>query len=332
LINKIVNFNYDVFEAATVRTCIIQITKEITKNNEIDIIDVNSLTDKHLFLNKVYKNINQNIFNDTDSNNFRINLTNDKIELLSKIEQNCLRVDDICSVNYGLRPSSEKLKLKKEAFIHNENERGTYKNYFEGKDMGYWLINRSSFLDYRPDVIYNPMFIELFEIEKLVGLRTLSDIGKLRFIYDNNGFYCNDSVVVLTRWIEFQKVEYITIKRLITNKKINTSKNFSLKYLQAILNSKLIKFYVNELLYDGTHFYPNHMKQLPIKINNNTKKIEDLVSIIHEKNINSEDDKVFINQLDIHIYKLYNLNYSEVLQIDTEFTLTQAEYNNFNTF
>jgi hypothetical protein len=74
--------------------------------------------------------------------------------------------------------------------------------------MGYWLVNKYSYLNYQPDEIYNPMFKELFEYEKLVGIRTLSDIGKLRFIYDNEGFYCNDSVVNLTLWHLFENVNY----------------------------------------------------------------------------------------------------------------------------
>ena len=58
--------------------------------------------------------MNQNIFTETDENNFRINLTNEKLDILNKIAKNCIRVDDAFSVNYGLRPSSEKLNLKKE--------------------------------------------------------------------------------------------------------------------------------------------------------------------------------------------------------------------------
>ncbi len=67
---------------------------------------------------------------------FRINLTKQKILILKNIERDSNRIDDICNVNYGLRPSSEKLNLKKEAFIHKDNQENKYKKYFEGKDMG----------------------------------------------------------------------------------------------------------------------------------------------------------------------------------------------------
>ncbi|MEZ4913526.1 MAG: Eco57I restriction-modification methylase domain-containing protein [Chitinophagales bacterium] len=101
-INRIVNFNFDVFDAATVRTCIFEITKIPIKINDIKVIDVNVEADKYLFDNRTYNYIAQNIFKETDSNNFRINLTKEKIDLLKKISSDTYRVDDICSVNYGL--------------------------------------------------------------------------------------------------------------------------------------------------------------------------------------------------------------------------------------
>lgn len=219
-IDQIVNFNYDVFESATVRTCIFQLlNSKILEEHSIKIIDVQLKSDKQKFENREYSYLFQSIFNNTEENNFRINLDNHKINLLKEIEKDCIKIEDICSVNYGLRPSSEKLKLKKDAFIFEHNSNKEYKKYFEGKDMGYWLIKSSSYLDYRPDVMYNAMFPELFENEKLVGLRTLSDIGKLRFIYDDEGYYCNDSVVVLTLWNLMNDVEYSTIKRNINSNK-----------------------------------------------------------------------------------------------------------------
>jgi len=322
-INKIINFNFNIFKSAIVRTCIFQLSKKQVKDNKIKVMEINSKNDKPKFLEERYNYINQSIFEKTEENNFRINLTKDKITILNKIRDKSERVEDICSVNYGLRPSSEKLNRKKEHFIHDSNTDGAYKKYFEGKDMGYWRIKRSYFLDYRHDVMYNPMFIELFENEKLVGLRTLSDINKLRFIYDNEGLFCNDSVVILTPWYLFKNVTYPTIKRNITIEKINNSKKYSIKYLQAILNSKLIKFYVNELLYDGTHFYPDHMKSLPIKICREDEQ-NPLIGLVDKILAITKDDdylenstkqakvREYKNQIDWMIYKLYKLKEDEI--------------------
>ena len=263
---EIINFNYDVFENATVRTCIFNFRKQqAEESHKIKVIDINSKSDENKFISNLYTYIKQTLFNETDENNFRINLTEEKIELINIIKNNCIKVEEICSVNYGLRPSSEKLNLKKKAFIYNSNTKNDFKPYFEGKDMGFWKINKSVFIEYKPEVMYNPMFTELFEKEKLVGIRTTQDVSKHRFIHDDNGYYCNDSVVILTLWHLFENVKFVSIKNKINNDKIIISKEFDYKYLQAILNSKLIKFYFKELMHDGLHFYPNHMKVLPIK-------------------------------------------------------------------
>lgn len=330
-IDQIVNFNYDIFESATVRTCIVQVSKtspSVTHN--IEVIDVNTIKDRENFTNRIVVDVPQKTFDETEENNFRINLTKEKITLLKKIEYSTHPLYDICSVNYGLRPSSEKLGLKKEAFIYETKSKTKFKTYFEGKDMGYWLVNNNSYLDYQPDTMYNPMFPELFENEKLVGLRTLSDITKLRFIYDENGYYCNDSVVVITLWNKLKNAEYSTVKRIITKDKITLSNKYSYKFLQAILNSKMIKFYVNELMYDGTHFYPNHMKVLPIKITEmgSQKSIGKIVDKIHSiKNKNKETDTTALEQeIDNLVYKLYELTYDEVKVIDPALSLSKKEY------
>ena len=317
-INSIVNFNYDIFENATVRTCILSLTKVTSEiNHPIQLIDIKTEKDAGKFINREYEMIFQNIFTTTEYNNFRINLTEEKMSILDKIDKKSIKLEEVCSVNYGLRPSSEILGLKKESFISKDKKDG-YKAYFEGKDMGYWKVLNHSFLDYQPKVIYNPMFEELFDNPKLVGLRTLSDIGKLRFIYDNKGYYCNDSVVILTLWYLFENVNNSTIKRNISNEKIELSKEFDYKYLQGVLNSKLIKFYVNELFYDGTHFYPNQMKALPIKKASSTiqQLFITLVNMIHYLQPNVSEN-IFIHTsnigvashfqdiLDMMVYELY---------------------------
>jgi adenine-specific DNA-methyltransferase len=331
-IHQIINFNFDIFEAATVRTCIFHLQKTKISNNKIKIIDVGSPKDEAKFKNLHYSYLDQKIFKELEENNFRLNLTEEKINILEKVSKLTLKVEDIFSVNYGLRPSSEKLGLKKEAFIHSNNPSNNYKKYFEGKDMGYWRIKAYSYLDYRPDVMYNAMFPELFENNKLVGLRTLSDIGKLRFIFDDEHFYCNDSVVILILWHLLSKIKNQTIYRTINDSRISNSKRFNYYYVQGILNSKLIKFYVNELLYDGTHFYPNHMKSLPIRDIDieNQKEISGLVEQIHKMTLENNLYEIpnLENKIDNLVYRLYDLTYAEVKVIDPDFGMSEGEYEN----
>ena len=316
-IKSIVNFNYDIFENATVRTCILLLTKVLPKtNNIIELIDVKNEKDAGKFINREYEMIFQNIFTTTEYNNFRINLTEEKMSILDKIDKKSIKLEEVCSVNYGLRPISisgkEKTEFIKDFFLDG------YKKYFEGKDTGYWIINNYRYLNYLKEDIYNPMFEELFENPKLAGLCTLSEINKLRFIYDEKNYYANHSVAILTLWYLFENVNNSTIKRNISNEKIELSKEFEYKYLQGVLNSKLIKFYVNELFYDGTHFYPNQMKVLPIKkANKETQQLfVILVNMIHHLQPNVSEDifthtsnldvaSHFQNILDMMVYELY---------------------------
>jgi adenine-specific DNA-methyltransferase len=328
-IHQIINFNYDIFESATVRTCIFHLQKTNKLNSKVRIINVETSKDALKFENRHFSLLDQNIFNNTDQNNFRINLTYEKIKILNKIAAGSLKIEEIFSVNYGLRPIPINKSLTKDIFIKHQYKEG-YKIYFEGKDMGRWIVNSSSYIDYRPEDMYNPMFPELFENEKLVGLCTLSDISKLRFVYDNSGAYVNHSVAILTLWHLLSNVQNSTILRSITAERIKNSERFDYYFVQGILNSNLIKFYVNELLYDGTHFYPNHIKSLPIKdvSLDKQKSIKEKVEQIHDKlksDLNTDVSNLE-KEINILVYRLYELTYEEVKVIDPAFALGREEY------
>jgi hypothetical protein len=76
--------------------------------------------------------------------------------------------------------------------------------------------------------------------------------------------YCNDSVIVANLWHLLEKVNHAAVASGISAARIARSKAMSYESLQAILNSNILRFVTQELTYDGTHFYPNHMKMLPI--------------------------------------------------------------------
>ena len=85
----------------------------------------------------------------------------------------------------------------------------------------------------------------------------------------------------------------------------------------------MIKFYVNELLYDGTHFYPNHMKQLPIKKASREKQqafiklVDKILAITKDDDYleNKEKQKKvaeYEREIDKMVYKLYDLTPEEI--------------------
>jgi type II restriction/modification system DNA methylase subunit YeeA len=136
-----------------------------------------------------------------------------------------------------------------------------------------------------------------FEKEKIVWQEMTQENS---FAYDENLMFCNDTG------------------------RIMTGKN--LKFLIAILNSPLIhyafgNFYAGGALGEkGVRYKHTFMEQLPIpKIPTKSQTpFITLVDLIIAKKEKGEDTTAEENKIDIMVYKLYELTYSEVKIIDPE--------------
>jgi len=111
--------------------------------------------------------------------------------------------------------------------------------------------------------------------------------------------------------------------------------NFSIKYILGLINSSLFQYLMNKLTFEKTkgaftkakifHYY-----KLPIKVTNNQQPIIDLVnqiSSLKRDDINADISKQEQN-IDILIYKLYDLTYDEIKIVDPETIITEEEYRN----
>jgi hypothetical protein len=227
-----------------------------------------------------------------------------------------------------------KLKFTKDDVIHKEYRHG-YKKYVVGSNLSQYSIKYDNdYIDYESNKehFHRPKYSLLFESEKVI-VRRISGF-KNRFIacYDNNQYYSNDNLMHLIKWndeiLKFQKPE---------NKwQIKIDKNISIKYIVAVLNSKLCTYYFSNFLSTDTlqgsysSIYPEDIRQIPIK-NINVKKQENIVKIVDQillaKKSNSKTDTTTLEkEIDLLIYKLYQLTYDEVKIIDPEFELTEQEY------
>ena len=89
-----------------------------------------------------------------------------------------------------------------------------------------------------------------------------------------------------------------------------------------MLNSSVVRFYEKELLHDGLHFYPEHQKQLPIpKITDKNQHLADEIVNLVDKILtlkaenSSADTSELERDIDILVYKLYNLSIDEINKI-----------------
>lgn len=112
----------------------------------------------------------------------------------------------------------------------------------------------------------------------------------------------------------------------------------------ALLNSRLCYFWLyNQGRRKGEtlELFLDTLSEIPI-INTDKLIKEKIISIVdniqslsrshdYSENIQKQQAvKVYEKQIDIMVYKLYDLTYSEVKTIDSEFSLSEEEYNNYN--
>ena len=117
-----------------------------------------------------------------------------------------------------------------------------------------------------------------------------------------------------------------------------------LLFILAILNSKLITFYIKQSystlgIGGGINFSKEMVELLPIppisketkcKIEDMASKLLDVVKSNESDNIDEWKDSFSSNLLgiDILIYELYDLSYDEVLLIDSQVPCSRVEYDN----
>ena len=177
-----------------------------------------------------------------------------------------------------------------------KTKKGKGKGLFERDDKGdYWW-------ELRPCIYY-----DIFEKKKII----YPDITEgSSFAYCHKGIYLNNTCYII---------------------------NNSSKYLLSVLNSKLILFYTrtiaNTLGGKGMRSFTQHIEKLPIpNISEINQKpfIHIVDRILKIKQSNQEaDTSALETQIDLMVYKLYELTYEEVKVVDSGFGMSEEEYEEF---
>lgn len=110
----------------------------------------------------------------------------------------------------------------------------------------------------------------------------------------------------------------------------------SLKCLTGLLNSKLLSWWYkinyNSLKMSGEAlgFGSNEVGSIPI-CNIQKEQIRQISGFVDNilKLTLDDDVKEYENQIDVMVYKLYDLTYQEVLTIDKDFSMSEEDYNNY---
>ncbi len=306
IIEKIVDLTkFKVFKDA-VNTPIIFILRKEKNNikrdkNKIQIILPKENAEDILINNNDTFVIHQKIFEKTPKNMFRIQLTDKALSIIEKVDAQSLKLGEICYVNWGCRP------VPLDKFYVNKKVGEKYKPAIKGENIFRYSIKYTGmFLNYDPPKLYNPVFPELFERESII----IRDIGGGKAINAtiNERHYYNPHTVINC----LLKFTLSDIKKF-SKKEIELSKNYNLKYLLGIINSKLVLFYFRTMITDFLHTVPDSVRMLPIKM---TKADE-------QKSIIELVDKILY--LNNYLNHLGNKKTDQILKIAEEIKKTDKE-------
>ncbi len=347
---QIIDLGPGVFEAATVDTNILFVQNSATQKHQLLALE---LRDKE----KIYT-LNENDFTILQhlTEESWIILSPQELAIKEKIEHIGTPLKDWdVSINYGIKTGYNKAfiidgTLKDQLIAEDPRSAEILKPIFRGRDIkrykaqfadlwlitshnGYitsdgthvprvniseypavknWLDNHWDSISKRYDKgstpynLRNCAYMEEFEKEKMVWKRIGSII---RFAYSEEFIYALDSNVILT--------------------------GKSLKYLTAILNSKML---IRELLMNSPKTGTGDViisvqalkpMKIPLLSSNEQSPFITLFDIIISKKAVGKDTQLEEQQIDLMVYKLYELTYDEILVVDPESTISREEYEGF---
>ena len=241
----------------------------------------------------------------------------DSLKVKEKIWQSAVRFDQICLVAYGARLNHRSKKLGKDHYI-SQLPASRSKQFCEGKSIERYSFSQVGWLNYAPDEHYNSMFPELFENKKLMFINVVKD--RLRFAYDDEGFYNSHTVVNCVRLDLLSKASHISARRAVRSADISLAKKYDYKFLLGVLNSNFTNWYFRNFLSEGLHFYPNDAKELPIPnvaSEKQTPIIELVNQILDAKHTSpNADTSALENEIDNLVYALYDLTSEEIAIVE----------------
>jgi type I restriction-modification system DNA methylase subunit len=298
-IEKIIELGFGVFRKVVVSTVIL-----ICSNNNKTI----KVYDEEF--NKKFE-IDGKIWID-DNYHIDLEYNKNKQEIFNKLKSNTTSLDKIILFTRGIKTSNDK------KFISTQAANKDYKRLFRGRNIKAYKLNwEGEYIWYRPDLMKKkvgslPHTRELFEVpEKLITQRVNSSM-QLLVAYDNEQNYFLDT----TNVSRFESWD---------NK-------HSLKFIMAVLNSRLINFwYCNKYKMPTIGLYELHtipIRAINFELESDKKIHDDIVRLVDQmlaakkqlQQAKTESDKNYLNrkcetldkQIDELVYQLYGLTEEEI--------------------
>ncbi len=169
----------------------------------------------------------------------------------------------------------------------------------------------------------------------------INRLGAIHSLLDQEIHYLHsDSIFCAVPWHSLSKVTNKSISGSIKkysthsrNEMEELSKQISLQYLCAILNSHYGAILLQEQRGGDYHIYPDHLRNIPIPIASVSiqskidKAVDDIMTI---SNKDSDEYQKLLQKIDMLVYKAYDLSFDQVVEVDPQTPISKEEYENFN--
>jgi len=237
-INGISIYEESLFKEAVVENVTVILEKEKDNSKRMK----NKIIIERFFNEKsISHSLPQKLLEYTYKNIFPTSLTQNFLSLYEKMTINKLLLNEIVNINQAIALKQDKAKS---IFLYPKNN--NFKKLLDGRNINRYLINwPGNYLLYNKRRIHSCKREDIFLAQEKILFRRVG--RNIIATYDNEKYYALNTLVV------------ITLKPEIT---------FSLKYILAILNSKLISFYFVKFLKSSKKIFSEiqarKFSQLPI--------------------------------------------------------------------
>jgi REP element-mobilizing transposase RayT len=249
----------------------------------------------------------QKAWNNTPGKRFIIR---SNLNFLNSLSENTVELGSIVDISQGIIVYKTRQESEKNLYISDSKKSDAWKKLLDGssKIEPYKITWGGKFLHYG-DWLWCQREERYFNNPKIlfIRLRNKSLERKLIGSYDEEEFYNRDNF----------------------NNIISKDRSFSLKFILALFNSKLINYWYKSH-FDNVNINPEQVRMIPIK--NLTPQqpfiiMVDNILTIKQQNPQS-NTKHLEDQIDIMVYKLYELTYEGVKIIDPEIEkiISEEEY------
>ncbi|WP_352417910.1 N-6 DNA methylase [Proteiniborus sp.] len=322
-ITSIINLGEEIFEDVGMSVIIISMHKDRDKANELIMCrNISGSEDKKKDIEVAeYKEIPQRFYENTLLNVFDIDSSYDTFRLREKIYNSCsLIINDAAEVVAGIATGNIRKKL-----LTKEEDTPNAKKVLEGKNVhkfyhkwsGLYFIDDKRLIDRKKGEYATFMRSDMIYKEKLI-IRQTAD----RFIcsYDDDKYYILNTLYSLVIRNDYESV-------------------LDIKYILALLNSKLYYFLYSTLIREKGKLFPQlkifHIQYSPICIPHKSEQqkigeaVDEIRLLCRKMNMRNNMDghnvckykekkELLESLLDEMIFKIYGLTAQEIEVINNE--------------